>query len=286
MKLIDLKDHLHGHEIRLKKSLSQNFLIDQNIQRKILFAADVQQNDFIVEIGPGAGALTEALLQAKALVLAIEKDKHFAQQLLNKQHENLQIVLADFLTYPLEKELQKKIPPGQKVKVVSNIPYQITSLILGKLLPLGKRIDTITLMVQDEVARRIISPPRSKAFGRISIFCQYYSQPSYLFSVSPNCFFPKPKVHSAVIQLKLFEKRALASLEDEQAFFSMIRQAFQTRRKTLVNALKNKYPPEEILRVFESLHISKMARAEELSLQDFLRFFLHIQIPKKQISAQ
>ena len=235
--------------IRPKKGLSQNFLIDGNIIRKIVHFAHVKTEDLVIEIGPGPGALTRALIEAGAHVLAIEKDKTFAAHLPKDPH--LEVFHADFLKFPLEKHLPKK------AKIVANLPYNITSPILAKIVPLSEKIETITVMVQKEVAERMIAKPGSADYSSLSVFLNFYSTPVFGFTVSPNCFYPRPSVHSAVVQLKLHK----APDVPHDDFFAMVRKAFQQRRKMLRASLK----------------VDDTRRPEELSLSDFLRLFEKIQ---------
>ncbi|MCK4934700.1 MAG: ribosomal RNA small subunit methyltransferase A, partial [Simkaniaceae bacterium] len=181
-----------------KKHLSQNFLIDGNIIKKIILAAAVKPNDLIVEIGPGPGVLTEALLQKGATVIAIEKDTLFANKLhrLAEDRSKLTVYSQDILTFPLEETLKNY--PDKQVKVISNLPYHLTSPIIEKLIPLYQIISTLTLMVQKEVGKRCTAEVNSKNYSSFPLFLQYYSTPKYLFSVSASCFLPKPKVDSAI----------------------------------------------------------------------------------------
>lgn len=265
-----LQKHLKQNNLYLKKSLSQNFLIDQNIQQKIIHAA--APNGFItLEIGPGAGILTDALVQSSKFVIAVEKDSHFSEFLREKFPLNVKIIEGDFLKISLEDELDKLSLHDEKIKVIANIPYQITAPILVKLLGSLDRIDSITLMVQEEVAQRIISPPGTKNYGRLSIFCQFYAYPQYLFSVSRNCFYPKPKIQSAVIQLRP-RKELLLEKKLHEFFFSIVKQSFQYRRKTLAHIFKKIYPSDAIACILAKIGKGSHARGEELSLAEFIQF--------------
>ena len=235
-----LQKHLKQNNLYLKKALSQNFLIDENIQKKIVRSAS-PTGHVVLEIGPGAGMLTDALVPISKFVIAIEKDSHFAGFLKEKFSSGVEVIENDFLKISLEEELEKLSLKGAKVKVIANIPYQITTPILAKLLTNLQQIDSITLMVQEEVAQRIISNPNTKSYGRLSIFCQFYTYPKYLFSVSRNCFYPRPKVQSAVIQLKPREELLLEK-KLQELFFSIVKRSFQYRRKTLVHIFKKIYP--------------------------------------------
>lgn len=265
-----LQKHLKQNNLYLKKSLSQNFLIDQNIQQKIIHAA-APNGYVILEIGPGAGMLTNALVQSSKFVIAVEKDSHFSAFLKEKFPLNVKIIEQDFLKISLEDELNRLSLEDEKIKVIANIPYQITAPILVKLLTCLDRIDSITLMVQEEVAQRIIAGPGTKNYGRLSIFCQFYAYPQYLFSVSRNCFYPKPKIQSAVIQLKP-RKKLLLEKNLQEFFFSIVQQAFQYRRKTLVHIFKKRYPSHTITDALAKIGKGSHARGEELSLAEFIQF--------------
>lgn len=265
-----LQNHLRKNNIYLKKSLSQNFLIDQNIQQKIIHSAE--PNGYVVlEIGPGAGMLTKALVQSSKFVIAVEKDPHFSSFLKETFPENLKIIEKDFLKISLEEELDQLSLQNEKIKVIANIPYQITAPILFRLLTCFHRIDSITLMVQEEVAQRIISKPGTKNYGRLSLFCQFYAYCKYLFSVSHNCFYPKPKIQSAIIQLKP-RSELLLEKNLHEFFFSIIKQAFQYRRKTLVHIFKKTYVSQDITCALSKMGKSFYARGEELSLNEFIEF--------------
>ncbi|GAB4186073.1 MAG: 16S rRNA (adenine(1518)-N(6)/adenine(1519)-N(6)) -dimethyltransferase RsmA [Simkaniaceae bacterium] len=274
----ELADYLSSNNVALKKSLSQNFLIDKNIRNKILQAAQITSNDVVLEIGPGSGSLTKEILKQQVYVLAIEKDRHFAKALQNMDAENLEVIETDFLTYPLENKLDQllRLKNKEQIKIIANIPYQITSPILAKILPLFPWIESATLMVQEEVAKRIIAKEGTKTYGRLSIFCQFFSRPTYLFPVSPNCFFPKPKVNSAVVHFALNKPNSRISKEQYPSFFRFIQKAFQSRRKTFINSIKELYPTEKIREVLIKFGISFDVRSEKLSLNDFLSLFINL----------
>lgn len=264
-----LQKHLKQNNLHLKKSLSQNFLIDENIQKKIIHAAS-PRGHVVLEIGPGAGMLTNALVPISKFVIAIEKDSHFAAFLKEKFSLNAEIIERDFLKISLEEELEKLAIKETKIKVVANIPYQITTPILAKLLTNLQQIDSILFMVQEEVAQRIISSPNTKSYGRLSIFCQFYTYPKYLFSVSRNCFYPRPKVQSAVIQLKP-RQELLLEKNLQELFFNIVKRSFQYRRKTLVHIFKKIYPSTDIINGLASIGKDSRARGEQLSVNDFIQ---------------
>ncbi len=252
-----------------KKFLSQNFLIDGNIIRKILHLADIKQGDQVLEIGPGPGALTEALLQEKAFVTAVEMDHIFAQALeqLQTDDHHLTVISQDFLKFDIESFCQKIKKP---LKVVANLPYHITTPILAKLVPLTSHISSLTVMVQKEVARRFLAEPGSKDWNSFALFLRFYTDIQYGFTVEPTCFFPKPKVHSAVVKLTLKQPPEVSC---PLRFFKMIRTAFGQRRKMLRASLKKLYPSHLIETSIKEIGKESDVRPEDLSLSNFLQLF-------------
>ncbi|HSX12073.1 MAG TPA: 16S rRNA (adenine(1518)-N(6)/adenine(1519)-N(6))-dimethyltransferase RsmA [Rhabdochlamydiaceae bacterium] len=266
----ELHSFLSRSHLKAKKCLSQNFIIDGNVLRKIVKAAQVQAGDFIIEIGPGPGALTEALLAAGAHVLAIEMDRNFAAPLkrLQTADQRLEVIEADILKFPLKEHLQGR----KRAKVISNLPYHICSPILEKLLPLVEELSTLTLMVQKEFALRMAAKKNCSDYSPLTLFVQSYSQICDHFIVGPHSFFPIPKVDSTVITLEL-KKPELPCLED---FFSFIRTAFQKRRKTLSSSLRIFGTTEEIQKQLQEIGCSPQSRPAELSLEEWRNLFARI----------
>ena len=216
-----------------RKSLGQNFLIDDNISRKIVSALSLSSEDAIIEIGPGTGALTRLLADTGARVTAVEKDVQLAEDLkaeLSAQ-QNVEIVAADFLQYVLP------VVP-QRLKVVGNIPYNLTSRIVSRLIDERERIDTVVLMVQDEVAGRLSASPGTKEYGSISIRLQLVSEVEKLFAVPPTCFRPMPRVDSRVVRI-VFKNRK--PLSDEEGFVRFVKGAFGMRRKMFRHFVSHRY---------------------------------------------
>lgn len=262
----ELSAFLLQDNLKAKKSLSQNFLIDGNILNKIIATADVKEGDFVVEIGAGPGALTEALLAKGARVLAIEMDRAFAAKLhrLQTKDQRLQIIEADILSLPLEELLI------QKCKVISNLPYHIASPTLAKLLPFSEKISTLTLMVQKEYAERMSAQKNSRDFSSLTLFIQFFSKVTYAFTVKPRCFFPVPKVDSAIVHLEL--KMSHPEI-DPEPFFKLIRTAFQKRRKTMSSSLREYGSLEEIQNRLGEIGLNPQSRPENLSLEEWSLFF-------------
>ncbi len=233
-----------------KRGLSQNFLIDANIVRNIVKAARIQSGDRVLEIGPGPGALTQELLKQGAHVIAIEKDARFAHELERLQFENrLQVIHADFLEYPLQ-ELCSSSP----IKVVANLPYHITSPILERLCESASLFSSALVMVQKEVAQRIVAQKGTKDMSSFTIFLKTYCDASIALKVSRNCFYPVPKVDSCVVELA-FRKPIF---DKPEVFLPFMRRAFQQRRKMLRSTLK----------IHEEPYASM--RPEMLSIEDWV----------------
>ena len=273
MKLSTLIPFLEEIGATPQKKWSQNFLIDGNILRKIVQAAKLEPEDCVVEIGPGPGGLTETLLSSGARLIAIEKDPLFAAALKNKP--NVEVFEADILPFPLEEVVLGRLEPGKKAKVIANLPYHITSPILKKLLPHETLFSSLTLMVQKEVALRITAKRGSPDYSHLSLFTHFFSNPSFCFTVSPSCFFPQPKVDSAVVRLEL--KQPPLPQEKWGAFFSLTRQAFQQRRKMVRASLKESYGQTCVLESLEECGLPSTTRPEELTLEEFLLFFRHVE---------
>ena len=246
------------------KRLSQNFLIDKNIIKKIVDAADIKPNDLVLEIGPGPGALTHEILSKKAKIIAVEKDKTFAKSL----NKNIEVYEDDFLTFPLKEIFQKK---NKKAKVIANLPYHIASPIIAKLLHHHDLFSDMTLMVQYEMAQRLISDKNSKNYGSFTIFVNFYSTVKFLFEISPNSFLPRPKVKSAIIQLKINKKPS--SDIDKKKFHLFVQSSFGQRRKKLTTSLKKSYDIEKVKNAFLDLNIDINSRPENLSMKEFYHLF-------------
>lgn len=259
----ELFRYLEDSGLKAKKSLSQNFLIDQNILNKLIKEANVSERDLVVEIGPGPGAITEKLLEAGASVLAIELDPKMAEGLRRfSSNERFQLVKGDILKTDLA-ELTK----NQPFKVVANLPYNITSPILSHLFDASELLTEAYVFVQKEVADRITAQAKEKAYGSLSVFCAYYAEAKMLFKVSAGSFIPKPKVDSAVVKLSLRKK---PKSNNPEAFFKLTRQAFNHRRKTLRSSLSSLYPKEVIEAALSACNLPPLARPEELSVDQLI----------------
>lgn len=265
------------HQISARKKYGQNFLIDANILRQIVEAAQITKEDLVLEIGPGLGALTQQLLMAAKKVIAVEVDQTLIPILQDnlKEYSNLVLLNDDILKVDLDALLLKE-GGGQKAKVVANLPYYITTPIVAELLEKQSNLESITVMVQKEVAQRMQEGPGSKAYGALSLLVQYYSKPELVMTVSNSCFIPKPDVDSAVISLQIYEETERpVQTSHEKEMFDLIRAAFNQRRKTLINAVGNaanlSYSKEQIKDALAKMGKEETIRGETLTLQEFAR---------------
>ena len=248
---------------RPKKSLGQNFLNDPNVARKIVQSLNVKKADRLLEIGPGKGALTGFLLSEAGRMAAVEIDDELAAGLQARFGAALKIYHDDVLHLDLSSIAETM---GGKIRVVGNIPYNITTPILFWIIDASSSVTDCTLMMQREVALRLVAKPRTKEYGILSIFAQYYSRPSLEFIVPPGAFTPIPEVTSAVVSLN-FEDRRGQKAQDDASFRAIVRGTFGKRRKTLRNGLRSLDLP---LEVFEALSLDLNHRPEELSVDDFV----------------
>ena len=219
-----------------KKSLGQNYLTDENICRNIVKAFNIQSDDYVVEVGAGQGAITKYILDQTENVIAVEYDTGNSN-ILKEKFPELEIINEDILTLSLADIVRKK-DLDQKLRVIGNIPYNITSPLLFKLIENRHIVSDAQFMIQEEVAKRLTAKPSTKDYGILAVFTQVYTQPKLLFKVSRNCFYPKPRVDSRIISLK-FTDELISQIKDERFFRNFVRAAFSTRRKTLRNSLKN-----------------------------------------------
>lgn len=264
---------IQKYEFIFQKKFGQNFLIDSHVIEKILASAALTKEDCVLEIGPGIGTMTQALAERAGRVIAVEIDRNLIPILTEtlSEYSNVTIIQADILKVDLKK-LAEEQNGGRPFKVVANLPYYITTPIVMGLLEGQMPVDSITVMVQKEVAERMKEKPGSKEYGALSLAVQYYAKPEIVASVPPNCFMPRPKVGSAVIRLTRHREPPVEVI-DETLLFTLIRASFNQRRKTLVNALKNSpdilYTKEQIQEALEAQHLSLSIRGEMLSLSQF-----------------
>ena len=263
---------LQKYRFNFQKKFGQNFLIDTHVLDKIIDASGVTEDDFVLEIGPGIGTMTQYLCERAREVVAVEIDKNLIPILSDtlKNYSNVTVINEDILKLDICKLAEEK-NQGKPIKVVANLPYYITTPIIMGLFESHVPIDSITIMVQKEVAERMQEGPGSKEYGALSLAVQYYAKPEIVANVPPNCFMPRPNVGSAVIRLTRHEKPPV-EVEDEK-LFRIIRASFNQRRKTLANGLNNSpeihLPKEVIQESIVSLGVPENIRGEALSLEQF-----------------
>lgn len=264
---------INKHEFAFQKKFGQNFLIDEGIVNKIVREAGVTKDDFVLEIGPGIGTMTQLLCEQAGGVAAVEIDTNLIPILKETlaEYDNVTIINEDILKIDIKKLAEEK-NGGKPIKVVANLPYYITTPIIMGLFESNVPIDSITVMVQKEVADRMQVGPGTKDYGALSLAVQYYSKPQVVINVPPECFIPRPSVGSAVIRLTRY-KEPPVKVKDEKLMFKLIRASFNQRRKTLANGLNNSpeinFSKEEITAAIESLHKGPSIRGEALTLSEF-----------------
>ena len=264
---------LQKYQFTFQKKFGQNFLIDTHVLDKIIRSAEITKEDTVLEIGPGIGTMTQYLAGAAGRVIAVEVDKALLPILADTLdgYENVRIINNDILKVDIA-QLVEKENAGCPIKVVANLPYYITTPIIMGLFEGHVPVESITVMVQKEVAGRMQAAPGTKDYGALSLAVQYYAKPYIVANVPPNCFIPRPKVGSAVIRLERYREPPI-SVKDEKLLFQIIRASFNQRRKTLANGLKNAadldFTKEEIESAIEKLGRGSGIRGEVLALEDF-----------------
>ena len=264
---------LKKYNFNFQKRFGQNFLIDSHILEKTVESAEVTKEDCVLEIGPGIGTMTQYLAESAGQVIAVEIDKSLIPILEDtlSPYDNVTVINEDILKVDIRKLVEER-NGGKPIKVVANLPYYITTPIIMGLFESHVPLDSITIMVQKEVADRMQVGPGTKDYGALSLAVQYYAQPEIVAYVSPGCFIPKPNVGSAVIRLKRYAKPPV-EVEDEAFLFRLIQAAFNQRRKTLANGISNALDipcsREQAQEALEKLGFSPSVRGEALTLQEF-----------------
>ena len=260
-------------DFTFQKKFGQNFLIDPHVLDKIIAAAEITKDDFVLEIGPGIGTLTQYLAEAAREVVAVEIDSSLIPILEDtlSSYDNVSVINEDVLKVDLKK-LAEERNGGKPIKVVANLPYYITTPIIMGLFESHVPLKSLTVMVQKEVALRMQAGPGTKDYGALSLAVQYYADPYLAANVPPNCFMPRPNVGSAVIRLTRFEETPV-KVTDEALLFRLIRASFNQRRKTLQNGLVNSpelhFSKEQVAAAIETLGVSPSVRGEALTLEQF-----------------
>lgn len=267
---------LQKYNFNFQKKFGQNFLIDANILENIIAAADIGKDDCILEIGPGIGTMTQYLCEHAREVVAVEIDKNLIPILQNdtlSAYDNITIINEDILKVDINQIVKEK-NDGRPIKVVANLPYYITTPIIMGLFESHVPLESITIMVQKEVAERMQVGPGTKDYGALSLAVQYYAEPKVVLTVPATCFMPRPNVDSAVIKLTRHQNPPVVT-ENEAFMFDIIRASFNQRRKTLVNGLTNaaglKVTKESVLSALHEMGLSETIRGEALTLEQFAK---------------
>lgn len=264
---------LQRYGFNFQKKYGQNFLIDTHVLDKIIGAAQIGPDDFVLEIGPGIGTMTQYLAEAAREVVAVEIDTKLIPILQDtlKEYDNVTVLNEDILKVDIRKIAEEK-NGGKPIKVVANLPYYITTPIIMGLFESEVPLDSITVMVQKEVADRMQVGPGTKDYGALSLAVQYYAEPYIVANVPPNCFIPRPTVGSAVIRLTRYQEKPV-KVNDASFMFKIIRASFNQRRKTLQNGLYNsselRIPKEKTVAALEEMGLTPTIRGEKLSLEEF-----------------
>jgi 16S rRNA (adenine1518-N6/adenine1519-N6)-dimethyltransferase len=272
-----LKQVFSEHNFTPLKRFGENYLIDSNIKDKIIAASGIGKGDTVLEIGPGLGALTIDLAGSGAAIFAVEKDKKaydILKDISSNRFGNLKIFNEDILKFDLVRhcEAAKRPKQSQKIKVLGNLPYYVTTPIIEYLIENKGIIDSALIVIQREVADRLLASPGTKDYGSISCFVQYYTRPSYIYTIKRGSFFPEPEVDSSLLRLDFLETPPV-KVKDEKLFFKIIRGAFNQRRKTIINSLSREevldMSKENLSKALEKARVEAQSRPEQLSLSDF-----------------
>ena len=266
---------LQKYDFHFQKKFGQNFLIDPHVLEKIVEAAGIRPDDFVLEIGPGIGTMTQYLCEHAGKVMAVEIDRKLMEILEEtlSAYDNVTVVNEDILKLDIAKIAEEE-NNGKPIKVVANLPYYITTPIIMELFESKVPLDSVTVMVQKEVAERMQAEPGTKEYGALSLAVQYYAEAEIVANVPPNCFMPRPNVGSAVIRLTC-HKTSPVEVLDERFLFRVIRASFNQRRKTLQNGLGNDASlpinKSQAAEALEEMGLSATIRGETLSLEEFAR---------------
>lgn len=266
---VELKRELNNasdkfEKYRPKKFLGQNFLVDENIAKKIVGSLDIQPDDYVIEIGPGQSSLTKYLIELTKNLIAVELDKHIVEKL--RAEGKIDVIHKDFLELDFDNDLPKFTDKNRKLKIIGNIPYNITSQILFMLFDNAERVDSALLMMQKEVAKRLTAVPNTKDYGILAIQTQVFTSPKLLFNVPPTAFFPKPKVDSTVVKFNFHNEKH--KIENYPLFKSLVKASFGQRRKTMRNSLKKFFEDNKLS--FGNFEFDFSRRAESVSIDEYI----------------
>ncbi len=268
------KQIIKKYEFNFKKNFGQNFLVDERVLDKIVSAADINENDLVIEVGPGIGTLTQAMAKRAGKVVSVEIDKTLVPILgeLLADYDNIEIINEDILKVDINELIERH--KGMNVKMAANLPYNITTPIIMNILEKHIPMESLTVMIQKEVAYRMNAKPSTKDYGSLSLVTQYYCEPYLVANVPQNCFMPRPNVDSAVIKLTIL-KEPRVNVKNEQFMFEFIKAAFSQRRKTLVNCIFSSgmlgLNKEELGNILNELGYDERVRGESLTLEDYAK---------------
>ncbi len=267
--MVSIRSELREYGLSPKKRLGQHFLVDPNILHKVIQTAGVGKEDVVLEVGPGLGGMTLALAREAKKVIAVEIDSKLATMLKDKvaDHRNIEIMESDILEVDFKHLSEAE---GHPINVVANLPYQISTPLLFRFIESKEAFSTFTLMLQKEVAERMVAPPGKKEYGPLSIFVQLFLDISIRFFIKPSAFFPPPKVDSAVVHM-VWKKKPMIEKKDEEWFKRVVKACFGYRRKTLINALRHSELslPESVRLRMEKIGIDPRRRPETLTIEEF-----------------
>jgi 16S rRNA (adenine1518-N6/adenine1519-N6)-dimethyltransferase len=249
---------------RPKKFLGQNFLVDENIAKKIVASLDIQPDDYVIEIGPGQSSLTKYLIELTNNFVAVELDKHIVEKL--RAEGKIDVIHKDFLDLDFDNDIPKFTDKTKKLKIIGNIPYNITSQILFMLFDNSERVGSALLMMQKEVAKRLTAVPNTKDYGILAIQTQVFTTPKLLFNVPPTAFFPKPKIDSTVVKFEFHRNKH--QIENYPLFKSLVKASFGQRRKTMRNSLKKFFEDNKLS--FDIFNFDFSRRAESVSIEEYI----------------
>jgi 16S rRNA (adenine1518-N6/adenine1519-N6)-dimethyltransferase len=267
--MVSIKQELREYGLFPKKRLGQHFLVDPNILNKVVQTAQVGKEDLILEVGPGLGQMTLALARQAKHVIAVEIDERLAAILKQKVvgYSNVEVIKSDILKVDFKRLFEKEARP---IKVVANLPYQISTPLLFRFIESKEIFSALTLMLQKEVAERMVASPGRKEYGPLSIFIQVFSDVSIRFIIKPSAFFPPPKVESALVYM-VWKEKPMIEIRDEEWFKRVVKACFGYRRKTLINALRHSglSLPESVESRMEKIGIDPRRRPETLGIEEF-----------------
>ncbi len=266
---------LQKYNFNFQKRFGQNFLIDTHVLERIISEAEITKDDVVLEIGPGIGTMTQYLCESASKVIAVEIDNTLIPILADtlSEYDNVTVINEDVLKLDINKIVEEECG-GRPIKVVANLPYYITTPIIMSLFEKDVKIDSITVMIQKEVAERIIAKPGTKDYGALTLAVNYYSEPEIVANVPPNCFMPRPNVSSAVIRMRRYAT-PIVQTDDKVLMFKLIKGSFLQRRKTLVNGISNfselNFTKEEVAEALKEMGLGESIRGEKLTLAEFAK---------------